>query len=190
MGFLPVTIEELHEAGIDRPDFVYVSGDAYVDHSSFGHAIITRILEAEGFSIGMIAQPDWKDPGSVRVFGRPKLGFLVSAGNMDSMVNHYTVAKKRRGADSYSPGGKSGKRPDRATTVYTQMIRAAYGDVPILIGGIEASLRRFAHYDYWSDSVRESVLIESGADLLMFGMGEKSVVEDQKKHTSELQSRI
>ena len=177
MGFLPVTIEEMHAAGIEQPDFVYVSGDAYVDHSSFGHAIITRILEDEGFSVVMIAQPDWKDPDSIRTFGRPRLGFLVSAGNMDSMVNHYTVAKKLRGADSYSPGGKSGKRPDRATVVYTRLIREAYSDVPILIGGIEASLRRFAHYDYWSDSVRESILIESGADILMFGMGEKSVVE-------------
>lgn len=176
-GFLPVTAEELHQRGISQPDFVYVSGDAYVDHPSFGAAIITRILEANGYSVAMLPQPDWRSDTDFKRFGRPRLAFLVSAGNIDSMVAHYTAAKKKRSDDAYSPGNKAGKRPDRAVTVYSRKIRGIYGDVPILIGGLEASLRRFAHYDYWDDSVHPSVLIESGADILMFGMGEHSMLE-------------
>lgn len=176
MPFLPITKEELTERGIDRPDFVYVSGDAYVDHPSFGHAIITRVLEDKGFTCAVLAQPNWKDCSDFKRFGRPRLGFLVSSGNVDSMVAHYTAAKKRRSDDYYSPGGKAGYRPDRAVIVYCNRIREAYGDIPILIGGLEASLRRFAHYDYWSDKVRRSILIDSRADILMYGMGEKTVV--------------
>ena len=172
MGFLPVTREEMEALGWDAPDFVYVSGDAYVDHPSFGAAIISRVLEAEGFRVAMLCQPDFRSEEDFRRFGRPRLGFLVSAGNIDSMVAHYTVAKKRRNYDYYSPGGKTGLRPDRATIVYSNRIRAAYGDVPIILGGLEASLRRLAHYDYWDDRVRNSILIDSGADLLTYGMGE------------------
>ena len=177
-GFLPVTAEELAERGITQPDFVYVCGDAYVDHPSFGAAIICRILEREGYSVAMLAQPDWKTDRDFMRFGAPRLAFLVSAGNIDSMVAHYTSAKKRRSDDAYSPGCKAGRRPDRAVTVYCKKIRSIYGnDVPILIGGLEASLRRFAHYDYWDDSVHPSVLLESGADILSFGMGEHSMIE-------------
>ncbi len=171
--FLPVTREEM---GDDRPDFVYVNGDAYVDHPSFGAAIITRVLAEAGFTCGMLAQPDYKSCEDFKRFGRPRLGFLVSAGNIDSMVAHYTAAKKRRSEDYYSPGCKAGLRPDRAVIVYCNRIREAYGDVPILIGGLEASLRRFAHYDYWDDKVRRSVLMDSRADILMYGMGERAVV--------------
>ena len=167
----------MKKRGIEQLDFVYISGDAYVDHPSFGHAIITRMLEANGFSVGIIAQPDWKDKNSVAILGRPRLGFLVSAGNMDSMVNHYTVSKKHRKTDSYSPGGIMGKRPDRAVIVYGNLIRQTYKDVPIIIGGIEASLRRLAHYDYWENKIRRSVLLDSGADLLSYGMGEHSILE-------------
>lgn len=170
--FLPITPEEIKELGWDRPDFVYVCGDAYVDHPSFGAAIITRVLEAAGFRIAFLAQPDYKSCEDFKKFGRPRLGFLVSAGNIDSMVAHYTAAKKKRSSDYYSPGGKAGKRPDRATIVYCNRIREAYGDVPIIIGGLEASLRRFAHYDYWSDSLRRSILVDSRADILTYGMGE------------------
>lgn len=152
-------------------------GDAYVDHSSFGPAIISRLLEANGFRVGIISQPDWNNEDSIKVFGEPKLGFLVSAGNMDSMVNHYTVAKKRRSKDAYSPGGKMGLRPDRAQIVYSNLIRKAYKKTPIIIGGIEASLRRLAHYDYWSDSMRRSILLDSGADIISYGMGERSIIE-------------
>ena len=162
--------------GWDRVDFVYVSGDAYVDHPSFGMAIITRLLEAHGFKVGVIAQPDWRDPSSIAVFGEPKLGFLVSSGNMDSMVNHYTVAKHRRKTDAYSPGGKMGLRPDHACVVYGNLIRRTFKHTPIILGGIEASLRRLAHYDYWDDKLRRSVLLDSGADLVSYGMGEKSIV--------------
>lgn len=176
-GFLPVTAEEVRERGWDAPDLVYVTADAYVDHSSFGHAIISRVLEAEGYRVAMLPQPDWRDASAFTRFGKPKLGFLVSGGVIDSMVSHYTAAKKPRREDAYSPGGKRGCRPDRATIVYCNRIREAYGDVPILIGGIEASLRRFAHYDYWEDRVRASYLIDSGADLLMYGMGERSAVQ-------------
>ena len=171
MQFLPVTMKEMQNRGISQPDFVYVCGDAYVDHPSFGMAIITRLLEHYGYSVGIIAQPDWKKKESVCVFGEPRLGFLVSAGNMDSMVNHYTVSKKHRREDSYSPGGKMGLRPDRAVIVYGNLIRQTYKHTPIIIGGIEASLRRLAHYDYWSDSLKRSVLLDSGADLISYGMG-------------------
>ena len=176
-GFLPVNREDMLERGWTQPDFVYVMGDAYVDHSSFGPAIISRVLEAHGYKVAMLPQPDWNDPSSVMEFGKPRLGFLVSGGNMDSMVNHYTVAKHHRKTDSYTPGGVMGKRPDRAVTVYCNLIRKSYKHTPIIIGGIEASLRRLAHYDYWSDRVRRSVLLDSGADLLSYGMGEHSIVE-------------
>ena len=171
-GFLPITAQEIKELGWDRPDFVYVCGDAYVDHPSFGAAIITRVLEAAGFRIAFLAQPDYNSCEEFKKFGRPRLGFLVSAGNIDSMVAHYTAAKKKRSEDYYSPGGKAGKRPDRATIVYCNRIREAYGDIPIIIGGLEASLRRFAHYDYWSDTIRRSILVDSRADILTYGMGE------------------
>lgn len=176
-GFLPVTRTEMKERGWDEVDFVYVSGDAYVDHPSFGHAIITRLLEAHGYRVGIIAQPDWKDKESVCVFGEPRLGFLVSGGNMDSMVNHYTVSKKRRRQDSYTPGGEMGRRPDYAVVVYGNLIRQTYKNTPIILGGVEASLRRLAHYDYWSDKLKRSVLLDSGADLISYGMGEHSIVE-------------
>lgn len=176
-GFLPVSREEMQQRGIEELDFVYVSGDAYVDHPSFGHAIITRILEAHGYKVGIIAQPDWKDEKSITVLGKPRLGFLVSSGNMDSMVNHYYVSKKRRQTDAYTPGGVTGKRPDHAAVVYSNLIRRTYKDVPVILGGIEASLRRLAHYDYWSDSLKRSILLDSQADLISYGMGEKSIVE-------------
>ena len=176
-GFLPITKQEMKERGWEQLDFVYVCGDAYVDHPSFGHAIITRILEANGYKVGIIAQPDWKDKESIMEFGEPRLGFLVSAGNMDSMVNHYYVSKKRRKTDAFTPGGVMGKRPDYATVVYCNLIRQAYKKIPIIIGGIEASLRRLAHYDYWSDQLKRSILLDSGADILSYGMGERSIVE-------------
>lgn len=176
-GFLPINKEEMKERGWDQVDFVYISGDAYVDHPSFGHAIITRILEAHGYRVGIIAQPDWKKKESVCEFGEPRLAFLVSAGNMDSMVNHYSVSKKRRKQDSYTPGGEMGKRPDYATIVYGNLIRQTYKKTPIILGGIEASLRRLAHYDYWSDQLKRSILLDSGADLISYGMGERSILE-------------
>ncbi|MCI8525018.1 MAG: YgiQ family radical SAM protein [Oscillospiraceae bacterium] len=175
--FLPVSKADMRARGWTQCDFVYVSGDAYVDHPSFGHAIITRVLERAGYKVGVIAQPNWKNPQSVTVLGRPRLGFLVSGGNMDSMVNHYSVSKKRRRTDAYTPGGQMGKRPDYAAVVYCNLIRRVYGAVPILVGGIEASLRRLAHYDYWSDKLKRSLLLDSQADLLLYGMGEKAVVE-------------
>ncbi len=175
-GFLPISKYDMTELGWDRPDFVYVSGDAYVDHPSFGASIITRVLEAAGFRVAFLAQPDYKSCEDFKRFGRPRLGFLVSAGNIDSMVAHYTAAKKKRSSDYYSPGGKAGKRPDRATIVYCNRIREAFGDVPIIIGGLEASLRRFAHYDYWSDSIRRSILVDSRADILTYGMGENIIL--------------
>lgn len=174
--FLPVTMEEVRERGWDAPDFVYVCGDAYVDHPSFGHAIIGRILEKAGYRVAMLCLPPWQDASAFQRFGRPRLGFLVTAGVIDSMVNHYTVAKKRRSDDAYAPGGRGGMRPDRATVVYCNRIRQAYKDVPILIGGVEASLRRFSHYDYWDDKVRHAILVDAGATLLMYGMGETSIV--------------
>lgn len=176
MKFLPVTPEEVRATGRDVPDFVYVCGDAYVDHPSFGAAIISRVLEDAGFVVAMLPQPDYKSCQAMKTFGKPRLGFLVSSGNIDSMVCHYTVSKKKRTTDYYSPGGQAGLRPDRAVIVYCNRIREAYGDVPIIIGGLEASLRRFAHYDYWNNAVRRSILVDSRADILSYGMGEKSIL--------------
>ena len=175
--FLPISKEDMKKRGWQQCDFVYITGDAYVDHSSFGTAIISRVLEAHGYKVGIISQPDWKDEKSITVLGEPRLGFIVSAGNMDSMVNHYTVNKKHRSNDAYTPGGVAGKRPDYAVVVYGNLIRRTYKKTPIIIGGIEASLRRLAHYDYWSDKLKRSVLLDSGADLISYGMGEKSIVE-------------
>lgn len=177
MGYLPITRQEMKQAGWVQPDFVCVTGDAYVDHPSFGTAIISRVLEAHGYKVAILPQPDWKNDASVTEFGRPRLGFLVNAGNMDSMVNHYSVSKKRRRTDAYTPGGVAGKRPDYATTVYCNLIKRTYKDVPVIIGGIEASLRRMAHYDYWSNKLKRSILMDSGADLLIYGMGEHAIVE-------------
>ena len=176
-GFLPITAEELNARGISQPDFVYIIGDAYVDHPSFGHAIISRVLESHGYSVAILSQPDWKDPGSIAVFGEPRLGFLVTAGNMDSMVNHFSVSKRRRQTDAFTPGGVMGKRPDYATVTYCNLIRSVYKNTPVIIGGIEASLRRLSHYDYWSDRMKRSILLDSGADLISYGMGERSIVE-------------
>ena len=175
MSFLPVTKAEAASQGWETPDFVIVTGDAYVDHPSFGTAVVARVLEAEGYSVCIIPQPDWRDTRDFTRFGRPRLAFLVNSGNVDSMVAHYTAAKKPRSSDYYSPGGKAGMRPDRAVIVYCNRIREAYGDVPVIIGGVEASTRRFAHYDYWTDSVRRSILIDSRADLISYGMGESSL---------------
>lgn len=175
--FLPMSRQEMEAQGIQQMDFVYVTGDAYVDHPSFGAAIICRLLQSRGYRVGVIAQPDWRDPESIQIFGEPRLAFLVSAGNMDSMVNHYTVAKKRRRQDAYSPGGEMGLRPDRAVIVYGNLIRKSYRHTPVILGGIEASLRRLAHYDYWDDRIRRSVLLDSGADMISYGMGEHSIVE-------------
>ena len=177
MEFLPLCRQDMIERGWRQCDFVYVIGDAYVDHPSFGHAIISRVLEQAGYSVGIISQPDWKNPKSIDIYGRPRLGFLVTGGNIDPMVNHYAVSKRRRKTDAYTPGGVMGKRPDYATVVYCNLIRQVYKDVPIVIGGIEASLRRLAHYDYLSDSMKRSILLDSQADLLSYGMGEKSIVE-------------
>ena len=177
MAFLPISKQDMIDRGISQLDFVYITGDAYVDHPSFGHAIISRVLESHGYSVGIIAQPDWKDDQSISVLGEPRLGFLISGGNMDSMVNHYSVSKKRRDKDAYTPGGEMGKRPDYATVVYGNLIRRTYKKTPIIIGGIEASLRRMAHYDYWSNSFKRSILLDSQADLISYGMGEKSIVE-------------
>lgn len=176
-GFLPICRKDMEERGWEQLDFVYVSGDAYVDHPSFGHAIITRLLEANGYKVGLICQPDWKDKSSITEYGEPRLGFLVSSGNMDSMVNHYSVSKKRRQTDAFTPGGVMGKRPDYATVVYSNLIRQVYKKTPIIIGGIEASLRRMAHYDYWSNKLKRSILLDSGADILSYGMGERSILE-------------
>lgn len=176
-GFLPVSREDMQEQGIRQFDFVYVIGDAYVDHPSFGHAIISRVLESHGYTVGIISQPDWNRPESIDLYGEPRLAFLVSGGNMDSMVNHYTVSKKRRKTDAFTPGGVMGKRPDHATVVYCNLIRRKYKHTPLIIGGIEASLRRLAHYDYWTDSLKRSILLDSGADLLSYGMGERSMVQ-------------
>lgn len=176
-SFLPMNMGEVRELGIEQLDFIYISGDAYVDHPSFGHAIITRLLQSHGYNVGIIAQPDWKDEDSITVLGKPRLAFLVSSGNMDSMVNHYYVSKKHRETDAYTPGGVPYKRPDHATVVYSNMIRKKYRNTPIIIGGIEASLRRMAHYDYWSDSFKRSILLDSQADMISYGMGEKSIIE-------------
>ena len=175
--FLPVCREDMEKRGWEQLDFLYICGDAYVDHPSFGHAIISRVLEKHGYKVGIISLPNWRSVDDFKKMGKPRLGVLVSAGNIDSMVNHYTASKKRRSDDAYAPGNKAGQRPDRATIVYCNRIREAFGSIPVLIGGIEASLRRFAHYDYWDDKIRRSILIDSGADLLMYGMGEKQIVE-------------
>ena len=175
--FLPLSRKDMEARGWDQVDFAYIIGDAYVDHPSFGHAVISRVLESRGYRVGIISQPDWRNPASIDVFGRPRLGFLVSAGNMDSMVNHYSVSKKKRKTDAYTPGGEMGKRPDYACVVYGNLIRQTYRDVPVILGGIEASLRRLAHYDYWSDRLKRSVLLDSGADIISYGMGERSIVE-------------
>jgi uncharacterized radical SAM protein YgiQ len=175
--FLPISKNDMAELGWEKLDFIIVSGDAYVDHPSFGHAVISRVLVDSGYKIGIIAQPDWKSVEAFKVLGRPKYGFIISPGNIDSMVNHYSVSKKRRKVDSFSPGGKMGLRPDRCTIVYANMIRQAYKKTSIIIGGIENSLRRFAHYDYWQDKVRRSILFDSEADILIYGMGEKQIVE-------------
>ncbi|MDP4127403.1 MAG: YgiQ family radical SAM protein, partial [Bacillota bacterium] len=176
-NFLPMNRMEMEAIGWDELDFLLITGDAYVDHPSFGIAIIARILEKSGFHVGILAQPDWKSLQEFRLMGKPRLACLITGGNIDSMVNHYTAAKKKRHKDAYSPGGKSGLRPDRTTVVYSNRVREALPGVPVIIGGIEASLRRFAHYDYWSNEVRRSILLDSQADLLVFGMGEKSIVE-------------
>lgn len=176
-NFLPICQEDMLARHIEQFDFVYIIGDAYVDHPSFGHAIISRLLEAHGYSVGIISQPDWRNRASIAIYGEPRLAFLVSAGNMDSMVNHYSVSKRPREKDSFTPGGKMGKRPDYATIVYGNLIRQTYKKTPILIGGVEASLRRLAHYDYWSNKIKRSILLDSGADILMYGMGEHSMIE-------------
>lgn len=175
--FLPISKEDMLARGIDRLDYIVVTGDAYVDHPTFGTAIISRVLEDCGYSVGIIAQPDWKTDADFKKLGEPKYGFMVSAGNIDSMVAHYTAAKRKRSTDAYSPANKAGLRPDRAVTVYSRKIREIYGDIPIVIGGLEASLRRFAHYDYWADEVMPSVLLDSKADILSFGMGERQTRE-------------
>ncbi len=175
--FLPICREDMEARGWDYVDFVYITGDAYVDHPSFGPAVITRLLESRGYRVGIISQPDWKVKESAAVYGEPRLAFLVSGGNMDSMVNHYTVSKKRRRTDAYTPGGVMGKRPDYAVTVYGNLIRQTYKHTPVILGGIEASLRRLAHYDYWSDKLKRSVLLDSGADMISYGMGEHSIIE-------------
>ena len=175
--FLPINQSDMNRRGWTQCDFVYVVGDAYVDHPSFGHAIISRVLEAHGYKVGIISQPDWKNPDSISILGEPRLGFLVCGGNMDSMVNHYSVSRHHRKIDAYTPGGLMGKRPDYAVTVYCNLIRQRYKKAPIIIGGIEASLRRLAHYDYWSDKLKRSILLDSQADLLIYGMGERAVVQ-------------
>ena len=175
--FLPISKKDMKARGWEQCDFVYIIGDAYVDHPSFGHAIISRVLESAGYKVGIISQPDWKNSASIAALGRPRLAFLVTGGNMDSMVNHYSVSKHRRKTDAFTPGGKMGKRPDYATVVYCNLIRQTYQDVPIVIGGIEASLRRLCHYDYWSDKLKRSILLDSQADLLLYGMGERAIVE-------------
>ena len=175
--FLPVSKADMKDSGIEQLDFIIITGDAYIDHPSFGTAIIGRLLESNGYSVGIISQPSWDSCEDFKRLGEPKYGFLINSGNIDSMVNHYTVAKKKRHDDFYSPGGKAGYRPNRAVIVYSNRAREAYKNVPIIIGGIEASLRRFAHYDYWDDKVRKSILLDSKADLLIYGMGERPILE-------------
>lgn len=177
MNFLPINKDDMNKRGWNELDFIIVTGDAYVDHPSFGTAIISRLLESKGYKVGIIAQPNWKDANSFNVLGKPKLAFLVNSGCIDSMVNHYSVAKKPRSKDVYSPGGKAGMRPDRAVIVYCNKIREVYKNIPIIIGGIEASLRRLAHYDYWDNKIRRSILLDSAADLLIYGMGEHQILE-------------
>lgn len=187
--FLPISKEEIKERGWSCPDFVLITGDAYVDHPSFGTAIISRVLERHGYKVAILSQPDWRDAAAFRQLGKPRLGFLINGGNVDSMVNHYSVWKHRRKEDGYSPGGVAGKRPDRAVIVYSQKAREAYRDVPVIIGGLEASLRRLGHYDYWEDRVRRSILLDSRADLLIYGMGEKAMVEIAEALEAEIPVR-
>lgn len=187
--FLPMNAKEMEERGWEQPDFVYICGDAYVDHPSFGAAIICRTLESRGFKVCFLAQPDWHSLDEFKQFGKPRLGFLISSGNIDSMVNHYSVSKRRRKKDQYTPGGKMGKRPDRAVIVYSQKARQAFKDATIIIGGIEASLRRLAHYDYWDDKVRKSIIIDANADLLLYGMGENSIIEVAEALDSGLEAK-
>ena len=177
VNFLPLSRKEMQGKGWEVPDFVFITGDAYVDHPSFGTAVISRLLESHGYKVAILAQPDWRDNNSFKIFGQPRLGFLITSGNIDSMVNHYTTAKRKRSEDLYSPGGGAGHRPDRAVMVYSRKIRELYSNSPIIIGGIEASLRRLAHYDYWDNKVRRSILLDAQADLLIYGMGEKQIVE-------------
>ena len=188
--FLPICKKDMDERGIQQLDFVYVIGDAYVDHPSFGHAIISRVLEAHGYTVGIISQPDWKDDHSISILGEPRLGFLVAAGNMDSMVNHYTVSKKRRSTDAYTPGGVMGKRPDYATITYCNLIRRNYKKTPIIIGGIEASLRRLAHYDYWSNKVKRSILLDSGADIVFVCLGAPKQEQWIERNRDALKVRV
>ena len=176
-GFLPISLEDMKSRGWDGYDFLVVTGDAYVDRPSFGTAVISRVLEAEGFRVAVLAQPEWHDAEAFRAFGRPRLAVMISSGNLDSMVAHFTAAKKRRGEDFYSPGKKAGLRPDRAVIVYASRAREAFPGLPVVIGGLEASLRRFAHYDYWDDKVRRSVIFDAKADLLVYGMGETTTRE-------------
>ena len=189
MPFLPITVEEMKEYGWEQPDFVYVIGDAYIDHPSFGPAIITRVLENFGYTCAIISQPDINKDSDFTLFGTPRLGFLVSSGNIDSMVDHYSVSKKRRKKDYYTPGGEMGKRPDRAVIRYASKLRELYPDSAIAIGGIEASLRRLNHYDYWDNKVRRSILLDSKADLLLYGMGEKTIVEVADALNSGLEAK-
>ena len=188
--FLPVNKKEMKERGWEQADFVYVIGDAYVDHPSFGAAIISRLLESRGYKVGIISQPDWRKKESIQVFGEPRLGFLVTAGNMDSMVNHYTVSKKHRQKDSYSPGGQMGLRPDRAAIVYSNLIRQTYKHTPIILGGIEASLRRMAHYDYWSDKLKRSILLDSGADIVFVCLGAPKQEQWIERNRDALKVRV
>ncbi|MFM2094146.1 MAG: hypothetical protein RIS70_1270, partial [Planctomycetota bacterium] len=174
---LPITAQEMRDMGWDQVDVVFVTGDAYIDHPSFAMALLGRVLQAAGFRVGIISQPDWQSCSDWKRFGRPRLFFAISAGNMDSMINHYTANRKVRNSDAYSPGGRIGRRPDRATLAYCQRAREAYQGVPVIAGGVEASLRRLAHYDYWSDKVRRSILLDCKADLLVFGMGESLILE-------------
>ena len=180
-AFLPVNRQDMEARGWYYCDFLVVTGDAYVDHPSFGAAVISRVLEKEGFRVAVLAQPDWHSIDALKAFGKPRYGVMITSGNVDSMVANYTVARRKRTEDAYSPGGKTGYRPDRAVTVYCNMARRAFGDAPVIIGGIEASLRRFAHYDYWDDNLRRGILEDSGADLLVYGMGEKAVAQIAKR---------
>ena len=189
MGFLPISIEECKERGWEQPDFVLITGDAYIDHPSFGTAIIGRTLERYGYKVAILSQPDWSSKHDFMRFGKPRLGFLVNAGNVDSMVNHYSVFKHKRKTDAYTPGGEAGKRPNRAVIVYSNRAREAYKDVPIIIGGIEASLRRLGHYDYWEDKVRKSILLDSKADILIYGMGERAIVEIAEALNSGIEAK-
>ena len=184
-GFLPINKQDMLDRGWDYVDFVYITGDSYVDHPSFGASIITRVLESKGYKVAVLSQPNWKNKQDFMQFGKPRLGFFITSGNIESMVAHYTAAKRIRHDDAYTAGGVAGKRPDRAVIVYSKMVKSIYPDSPVIIGGLEASLRRFAHYDYWDDKIRPSILIDSGADLLSFGMGENQTIEMLKDSITE-----